>query len=281
MKARRTKRTNRDARSRRTGRLAGTRARVPEAEPPALRRQTLAVAGVLALLGCIAAAPHVIDAARVAVREAPFLLGDVRVVGLDRLDAATIGRVLDLTPGEPIVAVDVEAAAARLAAHPWVAEAHVSRLPPRSLRVRVREEVAMAVVQAGEADVPHAVNAAGTPFAPATEADVARLVHVALPSPPEVGTADPRLREALELSASLRAHGLEVPREVRLGLPAREESAQLRLRGFAPAIWIERERASQQIDALATLLASNLQTANEARLIDLRFAGRAVLWAGE
>lgn len=282
----RLRRTNRDRRSarRRTGqpgRLAGTRVRIPTAESVPVRRHVAAAAGVLALLGGIAVAPHAWDRGRVAVREAPFLLEEIQVVGLDRLAPETIGRVLAWTPGEPLVELDVAAAEERLAAHPWIARATVSRIPPGSVRIGVREEVAMAVVEAGEPATPHAVNAGGAAFAAAADADVERLLHVALPSPPVVGEPDARLLEALRLAASLHERGLEVPREVRLGLPAREQSAELRLRGFAPAIWIERERHEPQLDRLASLLASNLQTANGAQLIDLRFAGRAVLWEGE
>ncbi|NNL64840.1 MAG: hypothetical protein HKP30_01225, partial [Myxococcales bacterium] len=90
----------------------------------------------------------------------------------------------------------------------------------------------------------------------------------------------PRLIEALQIAASLRARGLAVPRQLRLGLPQRMQSAELRLRGFAPAVWIERTRFEEQLDRLATLLTSSLAVASEATVIDLRFQDRAVLWSG-
>jgi hypothetical protein len=126
----------------------------------------------------------------------------------------------------------------------------------------------------------HGVDATGTAFAPVDEPDVARLVAIALPSPAPIGKPDPRLTEALRLAARFPARGLEVPRRVTLGLPDREASAELRLRGFAPAFFIERNAPEAQLDRLAVLLAGNVGPALTARVIDLRFEGRAVLWGG-
>jgi cell division protein FtsQ len=261
--------------------VAGTRARGPTHEPQRIARHLAVVVGVLSVLACIALAPHAWDRGRAAIQQAPFVLSDVRVRGLDRLTPATLREVLALQPGIPLVELDVAAAEARLEAHPWIAEATVVRWPPDGLRVQVREQVPLAVTGAGEPNVPHAVNETGMAFAPASDEDVARLVAVVLATPARVGEPDPRLLEALRLAASLRSHGIEVPRELRLGLPEREQSAQIRLRGFEPTIWIERSLPDEQIDRLAALLAANLETATQARLIDLRFAGRAVLWSGE
>ncbi len=262
-------------------RMAGTRVSAPAEEPSRVGRQVAAVGGVLLLLAAVAAAPHAYRLAQDALHQEPFLLAELTVAGLDRLEPAAIRSALALEPGTPLVELDVDAARARLVAHPWVAEASVVRWPPDGVRVEVREQVALAVARAGEARRFHAVNASGVAFAEASEADVARLVHVALEPAPEVGVADGRLTEALAMAASFQTRGLEVPRQVRVGLPAREQSAELRLRGFAPAVWIERGRHEEQLDRLATLLASSLPAANEARLIDLRFSGRAVLWAGD
>jgi hypothetical protein len=62
-----------------------------------------------------------------------------------------------------------------------------------------------------------------------------------------------------------------------MGAAGREQSVELRLRGLAPAIWIEREHAEAQLDRLATLLAASLWATVRADVVDLRFEGRAVL----
>lgn len=278
---RRRRAAHEQARRRAAGRVAGTRARGPTPEPAQLGRHLLAVGGVLLLLASVALAPHAWDRGRAALRSEPFQIHQLRIRGLDRLEPDAIREALALAPGVPLVSLDVPALEDRLSAHPWIASAQLVRVPPDALHVRVREQVPLAVVQAGEPPTLHVVNEAGVAFAPASEPDAARLVHVALAEPAAVGVPDPRVQEALRLAASLPERGLEVPRQVRMGLPAREQSAELRLRGLAPAIWIERARHAEQVDRLARLLAANLQAASEARLIDLRFEGRAVLWAGE
>lgn len=267
-------------RERREGRIAGTRARGPAPEPGRLARGLRVFAGVLLLLGAVAVAPHAWDAAVVAVREPPFLLSEVTVRGARRLSAEEVVAILAAKPGTPLVDLDVAALEARLAGHPWIAEATVVRWPPDALRVRVRERVPLAVTEAGDPAVPHGVDATGRAFAPASESDVLRLVAIALDAPPAIGEPDPRLLEALRLAAALRERGLEVPRRVRLGLPGRARSAELRLRGFAPAIWIERAAPEPQLDRLALLLAANVDPAVHAGVIDLRFGDRAVLRGG-
>jgi cell division protein FtsQ len=235
---------------------------------------------VLAGLGAIWIAPHAVDHAKVRVRQAPFRLARVEIQGLDRVPAAELREALAPAHDVPLVDLDVAALEARLEAHPWIARATILRWPPDALRVRVEERRPLAVTPAGDDATLYGVDASGRAFAPAGAEDVKRLVAVALASPPVVGEPDPRLAEALALAAGLRERGLEVPRRVTLGLPDREASAEIRLRGFAPAIFIEREGAARQLDRLATLLASNVPAVPTARVIDLRFDGRAVLWGG-
>jgi cell division protein FtsQ len=234
---------------------------------------------VLAGLGAIWIAPHALDYATVRVRQAPFRLARVEIQGLERVAAAELRELLAPDRDVPLVDLDVAALEARLERHPWIARATVLRWPPDTLRVRVEERTPLAVTKADD-DVLYGVDASGRAFAPAAEEDVRRLVAVALASPPAIGEPDPRLAEALVLAAGLRSRGLEVPRRVTLGLPDRDASAEIRLRGFAPAIFIERDGAERQLDRLATLLAANVPAVPTARVIDLRFDGRAVLWGG-
>jgi len=260
--------------------MAGTRARGPAPEPSRWARHAAVAPLVLAVLGSIYVAPHAAAWARARVRQAPFLVENVEVLGLERIDVTELRDAVAPAHGVPLVDLDGEAIAAAVAAHPWVAEATALRWPPDTLRVRVVERAPLAVTRVADADGPHAVDRTGTAFAPASDADVARLVAIALATPAARGEPDPRLVEALRIAASLRERGLEVPRRVTLGLPEREASAELRLRGFAPAIFIERGAAEAQLDQLARLLAAHVGPAMTARVIDLRFEGRAILWEG-
>lgn len=262
------------------GRMAGTRARGPTPEPPRIRHHLAVVSGVLLVLGTIAASPHLFGRAQVAVREAPFLLEKVHTRGLDRVPAGEIAARVASAPGTPLVDLDTGAIEARLESHPWIAAANVARQPPGTLRIHVEEHVPLAVTPLSGTGAPHVVNQAGVPFAPAAGDDVDRLVAIVLDPPPVRDESDPRLVEALRIAASLRARGLAVPRQLRLGLPRRDQSAELRLRGFAPAVWIDRVRHDEQLDRLATLLTASLAAASEATVIDLRFQDRAVLWSG-
>ena len=261
----------------RPGRVPGTRARGPVPERPRHVRQIGAVLGVLGLLAAVAAAPHASDFTRRRAREAPFLLEHVSARGLSRVPVEEIAAALGVERDTPLIDLDVAAVEARLAAHPWVAEASAARVPPSSLRVSVRERVPLAVTEAGHPARLHAVDETGTAFAPASSEDVSRLLAVILPAPAAVGAPDPNLLEALRLAAALRERGLEVPRELRLGVAGRAESAELRLRGFAPAIWLELGQGEAQLDRLATLLSASLATTAHAAVVDLRFEGRAVL----
>jgi len=258
--------------------MAGTRARGPVPEPSRIAHWLSVVPLVLAVLGSIYLAPHALDSARTRIREAPFRVAHVTVQGLDRVSIEELRPALAAVRGTPLIDLDGAAVEARLEAHPWLARARTLRWPPDTLRVWVEERTPLAVTAAGEAGTLHAVDASGTAFAPASAEDVARLVTIDLTPPAPVGEPDPRLIEALRLAAELARRGLEVPRRVTLGLPERTASAELRLRGFAPAIFIERERPEPQLDRLATLLAANIGPAQRARVIDLRFDGQAVLW---
>lgn len=151
----------------RLGRVPGTRARGPVPERPRHGRQMAIALGVLGLLAAVAAAPHVADFARRRAREAPFLLEHVSVRGLSRVPVEEIAAALGVEPGTPLVDLDVAAVEARLAAHPWIAEAAAARVPPSSLRLSVGERVPLAVTEAGRPARLHAVDETGTAFAPA------------------------------------------------------------------------------------------------------------------
>ncbi len=89
---------------------------------------------------------------------------EVRAVRYDEtthLSRDALREQLAIEPGTNILALDLEALAARVAAHPWVAHASVSRTLPDTLHVTVHEHAATAVLHA---EVLALVNEAGVPF---------------------------------------------------------------------------------------------------------------------
>ena len=270
----------RTATPQRAGRAAGTRARVPQAEPARPLRLVVGVGIALGLAGLVAFGPEGWHELRTRSHAAPFLVETLAVRGLERVSPDEVRELAALNPGAPLLDLEVDAAAERLRGHPWIADATVVRWPPDTVLVAVREHRALAVTRAGDPARPHAVNADGIAFAPASDADAERLVEIVVSPVATVGEPDPRLAEGLRLAATLPERGLGVPGRITLGLPERDASAELILRGFPARVRIERAEAAQQLDRLATLLAAGLPRSAEASSIDLRFADRAVLAGG-
>ena len=52
----------------------------------------------------------------------------LRVVGLDRVSEAQVRHLADLTPGEPLLALDLSNAVAGVSRHPWIAEVEARRI---------------------------------------------------------------------------------------------------------------------------------------------------------
>lgn len=71
----------------------------------------------------------------------------VQVVGRDRADPQAILAALGVKRGSPILAVDLDAAKARLEAVPWIRSAAIERLLPDTLYVRISERVPLALWQ--------------------------------------------------------------------------------------------------------------------------------------
>lgn len=75
------------------------------------------------------------------VRRAPvFALREIRVEGQRRVSEATVRTLAELAPGQNIFSVDLDRAQQALRAHPWIAEAQLTRHLPASLHIRVQEK---------------------------------------------------------------------------------------------------------------------------------------------
>lgn len=78
-----------------------------------------------------------------------FEIKDIEVVGSTRLSADEVIALAALDPGETLLRVDGGEVAARLKSNPWIADAHLSRRIPSTLRIDVKERVPAAVVDTG------------------------------------------------------------------------------------------------------------------------------------
>lgn len=138
----------------------------------------------------------------------------LRVVGLERATEAQIRHLADLDAGAPLVALDLDAAAAGVARHPWVASAQVRRVFPDTVVVQVREREPVAILQL---DGLFLVDAEGTPFTRATGADLDLPLLTGIPRAladrePELGRR--LLREGLARLDAVQTRGGLAPEAI-------------------------------------------------------------------
>jgi cell division protein FtsQ len=152
----------------------------------------------------------------------------VAVSGTRRLTPAQVRAAADVVRGTPLARVDAAAVVRRVESLRAVAEVHVSRGWPSTLRVRVVERVPVAgVVTASGVQL---VDASGLPFAaaPALPAGLVRL-QVAKPGP-----ADPATKAALAVLADLSP---PMRGRVRIVRAASSSSVTLLLRDGRRVLW--------------------------------------------
>lgn len=144
-------------------------------------------------LGRLAIA-HVVDSPRFALREIRVSPTTRHVAREEILRRAEIGL------GDRLLAIDTDAVAARIAAHPWVASALVRRELPATMLIEVTERQAAALAVLGGL---YLVDAAGRPFKRATLEESEGLVVLTGISRPAYGqfpeASQAVLREALDL----------------------------------------------------------------------------------
>ena len=79
-----------------------------------------------------------------------FAAEKVTIEGTQRLTHEQVARQARVRTGDNILAVNLSLVRKRLRAHPWIAEAEVSREIPSRLIIRVKEHTALAVVDFGQ-----------------------------------------------------------------------------------------------------------------------------------
>lgn len=133
-----------------------------------------------------------------------FALGDVMVEGRTETDRAAVLGALGVERGDPIFAIDLDDAKARLEQLPWVSAAAVERRLPDILYVRLSERQPMAIWQHERRFT--VIDRDGRPLADATE--LARRGNMRIETLPQVVGANapqqvPKLLAALETVPSL------------------------------------------------------------------------------
>jgi cell division protein FtsQ len=211
----------------------------PRGETPAARRRRLLVrSGVLAA---------VLGLSAWLLWGSPVLaVATVRVDGAGTLTAAEVVDVAGIAEGTPLLRVDVDAAEARVARLPQVADVEVTRGWPRSVVVTVVERVPVAEVE--ESGTRSLVDADGVLFDTVTGYPPVGVVPLEVADP---GPEDPATRAALAALVVL-------PEDVRVDLAdARATSAEdvtLTLEDGTTVLWGSDERADDKADALVALL---------------------------
>jgi hypothetical protein len=208
------------------------------------------------------------------VRSRPdlFTLRRLEVEGAHRVDPTELARaVLPADAPEPLTPDEI---AARLEAHPWIAEAAVARLAPDAAVARVREYTPAAVVIAlGE--TPALVDEHGLAFADAEGSDWSALPQLIVADLAPRDRRDPVLAQGVALARAALAAGFS---GIEIALDGEDPNAvpALRIAGVPARIVLGASDPAPKLARLVRLLA-NEPSAAEAREIDLRFAEQVVL----
>jgi cell division protein FtsQ len=173
-------------------------------------------------------------------------VSSVRVDGAGTLTAAEVLDVAGIAEGTPLLRVDVDAAEARVARLPQVADVEVTRGWPRSAVVTVVERVPVAVVE--EAGTRSLVDADGVLFDTVTGNPPTGVVPLDVADP---GPEDRATRAAL---AALVALPEEVRGDVADAGATGPEDVTLTLEDGTTVLWGSAEHAGDKADTLVALL---------------------------
>ncbi len=107
-----------------------------------LKRVTVALAAIAAVVAALAA-----------TQTALLDVDRVRVDGVAHTDAADVRRAARIDPGDTMVGVDTDRAAAGIEGLPWIAQATVARRWPGTIEIHVSEREPLAIVEVVEGRV--------------------------------------------------------------------------------------------------------------------------------
>jgi hypothetical protein len=201
-------------------------------------------------------------------------LESLSVQGAGHLSAREIAGAAGLEPGTGFGEMDRSALVARLVEHTWIEEARALPLPSGRLLLAVVEREPVAILAGPEE---RAVDATGTPFAPAPAEGTGALPRLVAAEVLPSGEPAPGLAEAVALARRLPEHGLPEPQEIGIAAGEDPEGLSLRLPDLAPRVVLGWDGLEEKLDDLARLLEAGLPELATATRIDLRFRGQAVL----
>lgn len=205
----------------------------------------------------------------------------VAIQGNERHSFEEIAAATGIVPGSALSQVDTERVEEKLRSRHWIHQAQVLRLPPGTLLVRVQEREPVAIVSgAGQDDAWRMVDADGTPFERAGEAELEALPRLRSAEAYADGEAHETLRTALELAAALQRPalaGMQSAMEIQLPGGDSTEGWILRAREGSLEVVLGVDHLHERLDRLAQLLESEQAGMEDIIRIDLRFADRAVL----
>jgi cell division septal protein FtsQ len=204
---------------------------------------------------------------------------NVAVVGAERAPAAEIVKMLGLTAGTPVLAIDAPELVRRIESHPWVAHARVTLLRPGRILVAVEERQPVAIALLGNPPTRFWLDTSGTPFLPVGTANAKGKLAVLGPEDAAPLAANPRFAEGVSLAAALERHGIRGVKAVQVARAAPEELPALELESGARVALGAGEHEAK-LERLAALLRGRPAEAAAAREIDLRFGDRMVLRGG-
>lgn len=168
----------------------------------------------------------------------------VEVVGASRLPESRVLSAADLRPGTPMLRLDVDGAARRVAALPPVRTVSVARVWPRTVRITVQERVAAAAAPRGSGWA--LVDRTGVEFA--TVSRRPRGLPV-ISAPVDQGAA--ALRSTLRVLESLSPGVRELVRQVRAATP---DQITLQLSQGRSVEWGSVARSGRKAAVLEVLL---------------------------
>ncbi|MCV7314111.1 FtsQ-type POTRA domain-containing protein [Mycolicibacillus parakoreensis] len=169
---------------------------------------------------------------------------NLEVVGLAAIDRSEVLDAAQVAPGTPLLQVDTDAVADRVATIRRVARARVQRQYPSTLRITIVERVPVAVKDFP--DGPHLYDRDGVDFATGPPPPSLPYLDVDHPGP-----ADPATTAALDVLTALQP---EVVAQVGQIAAPSVASITLTLVDGRTVIWGTSDRTQKKADTLAALL---------------------------
>lgn len=202
-----------------------------------------------------------------------FALERFEVRGQQRLSGAEIAAIAGISAGTSLVALDDDALRERLMAHPWIASARLTVIPPDTLLVEVEERTPAAVAESGERR--WWVDRGGLAFAPLEGESPEAFPVLMLAAAPDPERPEPVLAGGIALARHARALDLRV-RSIELTGEAHDALPVLRIEGTGARVVLGPGDWEPRLRRLARVL-SEVPESRDAGEIDLRVPEQAIL----